>query len=156
MILYGCGTPRHYFDYLQVRFFWQPNNSLRSNYISIFIYGDSLQTISRQSSEPYDFMRTLRMAGYGMLILGPSLHFWFNFMSKVLPQRDLITTLKKICLGQTTFGPFMTAIFFSANAAVQGIQDSVYYTFVFVFSFFLIEFVLYILQCQCCLLCSHF
>ncbi|RVW80119.1 PXMP2/4 family protein 1 [Vitis vinifera] len=68
------------------------------------------QTISRQSTEPYDFMRTLRMAGYGMLILGPSLHFWFNFMSKVLPQRDLITTLKKICLGQTTFGPFMTAI----------------------------------------------
>lgn len=82
------------------------------------------QTISRQSSEPYDFMRTLRMAGYGMLILGPSLHFWFNFMSKVLPQRDLITTLKKICLGQTTFGPFMTAIFFSANAAVQGENGS--------------------------------
>ena len=60
------------------------------------------------------------MAGYGMLILGPSLHFWFNFMSKVLPKRDLLTTLKKIFLGQTTFGPSMTVIFFSANAAAQG------------------------------------
>lgn len=80
------------------------------------------QTIVRQSSEPYDLVRTLRMAGYGMLILGPSLHFWFNFVSRVLPKRDLITTLKKIVLGQTVYGPTMTVVFFSANAALQGIM----------------------------------
>ncbi|CDO97259.1 unnamed protein product [Coffea canephora] len=80
----------------------------------------SSQTIVRQSSEPYDLVRTLRMAGYGMIILGPSLHFWFNFVSRVLPKRDLITTLQKIILGQAVFGPTMTVIFFSVNAALQG------------------------------------
>uniref|UniRef100_A0A5B7BGR7 Putative Mpv17/PMP22 n=1 Tax=Davidia involucrata TaxID=16924 RepID=A0A5B7BGR7_DAVIN len=80
----------------------------------------SSQTIARPSSEPYDFVRTLRMAGYGMLILGPSLHFWFNFVSKILPKRDLVTTFKKIVMGQTLYGPVMTVVFFSQNAGLQG------------------------------------
>ncbi|KAF8410183.1 hypothetical protein HHK36_002705 [Tetracentron sinense] len=80
----------------------------------------SLQMITKQSFESFDSIRTLRMAGYGMLILGPSLHFWFNFVSKVLPKRDIFTTLKKIIMGQTIYGPFITAVFFSLNAGVQG------------------------------------
>lgn len=80
----------------------------------------SSQTIRRPSSESFDLWRTLRMAGYGMLILGPSLHFWFNFASRILPKRDLWTTLKKIILGQITFGPVMTCVFFSVNAGLQG------------------------------------
>lgn len=79
-----------------------------------------LQTIGLPSSEPYDYIRTLRMAGYGLLILGPTLHYWFNFMSRILPGRDLVTTLKKMALGQTVYGPFMTVVFFSMNAALQG------------------------------------
>ena len=34
-----------------------------------------VQTIVRESSEPFDFVRTSRMAGYGIVILGPSLQF---------------------------------------------------------------------------------
>lgn len=63
------------------------------------------------------------MAGYGMLILGPSLHFWFNFMSKLFPKRDLITTFKKMAMGQLLYGPAMTAVFFSLNARLQGMHN---------------------------------
>ncbi|CAL0316351.1 unnamed protein product [Lupinus luteus] len=80
----------------------------------------SSQTIVRQSSEPFDFVRTLRMAGYGMIILGPTLHFWFNFVSKLFPRRDLLSTLKKMIMGQTLYGPAMTVVFFSFNAHMQG------------------------------------
>ncbi|GKV19849.1 hypothetical protein SLEP1_g30056 [Rubroshorea leprosula] len=87
----------------------------------IYIAADmSSQTISRPSSEPYDLVRTLRMAGYGLLILGPSLHFWFNFMSRLFPKQDIITTFKKMAMGQTTYGPTMTVVFFSLNAHLQG------------------------------------
>lgn len=61
------------------------------------------------------------MAGYGMLIAGPTLHLWFNFLSKVLPKRDLLSTLKKMIVGQTVYGPIITTVFFSQNAAFQGI-----------------------------------
>ncbi|CAL0320737.1 unnamed protein product [Lupinus luteus] len=96
---------------------------LTKSFTSAFIYTAadlSSQTIVRQTSEPVDFVRTLRMAGYGMVILGPSLHFWFNFVSKLLPGRDLFSTLKKMVMGQTIYGPAITVIFFSFNARMQG------------------------------------
>ncbi|KAJ4962941.1 hypothetical protein NE237_022880 [Protea cynaroides] len=78
------------------------------------------QTITMTASESFDPIRTLRMAAYGMVIVGPSLHYWFNFVSKVLPMRDVVTTLKKMLMGQAIYGPCMSTIFFSVNAALQG------------------------------------
>ncbi|XP_073122195.1 protein SYM1-like [Henckelia pumila] len=93
---------------------------------SSFIYTAadlSSQTLVGESSE-YDFVRTLRMAGYGMIVLGPSLHYWFNFASRVFPRRDFFSTIKKIVLGQLAYGPVMTAAFFSVNAGLQGESGS--------------------------------
>ncbi|XP_010547955.1 PREDICTED: protein SYM1-like [Tarenaya hassleriana] len=87
----------------------------------IYVAADlSSQTIAQTSSESYDLVRTARMAGYGLLILGPTLHHWFNLMSRLFPKRDLITTFKKMAMGQTIYGPTMTAVFFSLNACLQG------------------------------------
>ncbi|KAG9129821.1 hypothetical protein Leryth_016026 [Lithospermum erythrorhizon] len=80
----------------------------------------SPRTMAKSSGESYDLLRTSRMAGYGLLLLGPTLHYWFNFVSKILPKRDLVSTLKKMALAQTIYGPFMTVVFFSGNAALQG------------------------------------
>ncbi|KAB5526613.1 hypothetical protein DKX38_020460 [Salix brachista] len=86
---------------------------------------DVTYMISSTSSSSLDFVRTLRMAGYGLLFLGPSQHLWFNFMSKVLPKRDVLTTFKKIFMGQAVYGPANTALFFSYNAALQGYREAV-------------------------------
>ncbi|CAH8329342.1 unnamed protein product [Eruca vesicaria subsp. sativa] len=87
----------------------------------IYIAADlTSQTIPQASSESYDLVRTARMAGYGLLILGPTLHYWFNLMSRLFPKRDLITTFKKMAMAQTVYGPTMSVIFFSLNAALQG------------------------------------
>ncbi|KAJ4775444.1 Peroxisomal membrane 22 kDa (Mpv17/PMP22) family protein [Rhynchospora pubera] len=87
----------------------------------IFTAADfSSQMITIGPDMPYDPMRTLRMATYGVLLSGPSLHLWFNFLSRVLPKRDLITTFKKMILGQTLYGPIINSVFFSFNAALQG------------------------------------
>jgi len=60
------------------------------------------------------------MAIYGLLILGPSQHKYFNFLSKILPNRDVATTLKKILMGQAVFGPVINTVFFSYIGALQG------------------------------------
>ncbi|EOA31268.1 hypothetical protein CARUB_v10014441mg [Capsella rubella] len=91
----------------------------------IYIAADlSSQTIAKNSSESYDLVRTARMGGYGLVVLGPTLHYWFNFMSRLFPKKDLITTFKKIAMGQTIYGPTMTFIFFSLNASLQGESGS--------------------------------
>ncbi|KAK4749940.1 hypothetical protein SAY87_027389 [Trapa incisa] len=83
----------------------------------------SSQTISKVQSDSYDLQRTLRMAWYGMAILGPSLHFWFNLVSKLFPKRDLVSTLKKMVMGQAIYGPIMTVVFFCVSARLKGETD---------------------------------
>ncbi|WOL17648.1 protein SYM1-like isoform X2 [Canna indica] len=88
---------------------------------AIFTAADvASQLITMSPSDSFDFIRTLRMAGYGVVLSGPSLHFWFNFVSGVLPKRDVLTTIKKMALGQVVYGPIMTSVFFSVNAGLQG------------------------------------
>lgn len=90
--------------------------------VDSWLYVFSFQKMVSQTSSSLDLIRTLRMSGYGLLILGPSQHLWFNFVAKVLPQRDVISTFKKIIMGQATFGPCINSVFFSFNAALQGTQ----------------------------------
>ncbi|KEH25968.1 hypothetical protein MTR_6g038550 [Medicago truncatula] len=40
---------------------------------------------------------------YGLLILGPSQHLWFNFLSNILPTRGLVSTLMKTYLNYVFF-----------------------------------------------------
>ncbi|KAG0460957.1 hypothetical protein HPP92_021254 [Vanilla planifolia] len=88
---------------------------------AIFAAADmSSQMIMHSVSDSIDLMRTLRMASFGILISGPSLHVWYNFISRVLPKRDAINILKKIFIGQAIFGPIVNVCFFSMNAALQG------------------------------------
>ncbi|XP_055810827.1 uncharacterized protein LOC129880691 [Solanum dulcamara] len=78
------------------------------------------QMITMSPSDSLDIIRTLRMAGFGLLILGTAQHLWFNFVARVLPKRDIISTLKKLLMGQLGFGPLINSVFFSFNAALQG------------------------------------
>ncbi|KAL0794388.1 hypothetical protein Bca101_065765 [Brassica carinata] len=82
----------------------------------------SQQTITKEktSSESYDLVRTARMGAYGLLILGPVQHQWFGFMSRLFPKQDFITTIKKMAMGQTVYGPTIMVIFLSFNALLQG------------------------------------
>lgn len=94
--------------------------------------------MTRLSLEPYDLIRTCRMAGYGMIILGPTLHLWFNFLSRVFPKKDVFTTLKKIFMGQAIYGPIMMAVFFSTNAALQGIYYPSCYPYYTLFPYIIV------------------
>lgn len=87
-----------------------------------FAASDASEVVSDKLE--FDKSRTLRMAGYGFIISGPTLHLWFNLLSKTLPKRDLISTAKKMVLGQTVFGPAITVVFFSLNACLQGESGS--------------------------------
>ncbi|XP_051149736.1 uncharacterized protein LOC127264312 [Andrographis paniculata] len=78
------------------------------------------QKITMEANDSWDSIRTFRMAGFGLLILGPAQHVWFNFVARLLPKRDVITTFKKLGMGQLLYGPMINGVFFSFNAALQG------------------------------------
>ncbi|XP_033512538.1 protein SYM1-like [Nicotiana tomentosiformis] len=78
------------------------------------------QMVIMSPSDSLDIVRTLRMAGFGLIILGTTQHLWFNYMGRVLPKRDVVSTLKKLLIGQFAYGPLINSAFFSFNAALQG------------------------------------
>ena len=47
----------------------------------------------------FDKSRTLTMTGNGLILSCPTLHLWFDLLSKTLPKRDLISTAKIMVLG---------------------------------------------------------
>ncbi|KAH7845284.1 hypothetical protein Vadar_000313 [Vaccinium darrowii] len=64
------------------------------------------------------------MAGFGMLLVGPSQHMWFNFIARILLKRDMVTTFKKLSMGQVLYGSCVKGVFFSYNAALQELNSS--------------------------------
>ncbi|PWA35792.1 mpv17/PMP22 [Artemisia annua] len=78
------------------------------------------QIMTMEASGSLSLIRTFRIAMFGLLILGPAQHVWFNYLGKILPKRDMITTLKKLIVGQIFYGPSCTAVFFTYNASLQG------------------------------------
>lgn len=78
------------------------------------------QLIVMEPDGAWDPIRTLRMTGFGMFVLGPAQHMWFNFAERLLPKRDVISTLKKLTMGQVALAPTINGMFFSYNAALQG------------------------------------
>lgn len=78
------------------------------------------QIMTMEASGSLNLIRTFRIAMFGLLILGPAQHVWFNYLGKILPKRDMITTFKKLIVGQIFYGPSCTAVFFTYNASLQG------------------------------------
>jgi protein Mpv17 len=81
-----------------------------------------LSALNAGDSEPvsWDAARSARMLAVGLFMSGPLLHLWFGRVGKLIPGRDVPSTMKKLVLGQIFFGPAFCAAFFSINAYAQG------------------------------------
>lgn len=146
IISQGFGVPAVFFSSRSSASFSAPNNAYGSSIVKWYLQkldkypvwtksitagsictladltsqGISFASLGAFSFSDLDVERILRIAGYGFFLSGPTLHLWFNFMSKILPTRDVMSTIKKICLAQAVYGPIITTIFFSVNAYLQG------------------------------------
>lgn len=87
------------------------------------------QSMTMEASGSLNLIRTFRIAMFGLLILGPAQHVWFNYLGKILPKRDMITTFKKLIVGQIFYGPSCTAVFFTYNASLQGMTSFLHLCF---------------------------
>lgn len=85
-----------------------------------FVQGISALTAGDGEPVAWDAIRSARMLAVGLFMSGPLLHLWFGRIGKVIPGRDIISTLKKLVLGQVFFGPAFCAAFFVINSYAQG------------------------------------
>jgi hypothetical protein len=78
---------------------------------------------------PFDVSRNLRLSVYGLLVGGPSGHFWHMFLdSKIMPKRpqSLAAVFTKLAADQLLFAPISTAIFLAYLKTAEGYPSEVF------------------------------
>jgi protein Mpv17 len=90
--------------------------------------------IDRKNSE-YDWGRTLRNSTYGVLVLGPLLHSWFQVLSRIAPHipprldpykvkthksYKLVQGAKQMLVDQIVYAPFGLSLFFTYRSLIDG------------------------------------
>ncbi|KAJ2960885.1 hypothetical protein NQZ79_g3852 [Umbelopsis isabellina] len=83
--------------------------------------GDVIAQHAVEKRETHDYMRTLRLTGFGGLVAAPLLSNWYKFLDKNIrlsnPFKSLIA---RVALDQFLFAPSFIALFFSAQGALEG------------------------------------
>jgi len=91
--------------------------------VGLSITGDILQQVyqaktKRKTSGSWDRVRTLRMAGTG-LVMGPVVHYWYIFLDRIYPGRTLRILFKKIALDQLICSPVYLSLFLLTMGAME-------------------------------------
>lgn len=73
---------------------------------------------------PFDVIRNLRLSMYGLLVGGPSGHYWHALLdSQIMPSRPQspAAVLLKLAADQLLFAPLATAIFMAYLKCAEGL-----------------------------------
>ena len=85
-----------------------PTKLITSGVISFS--GDLLsQTLFSQ--EAFDISRCIRYTTAGTLLVGPTLHYWYRYLNRVIPGTSLVVNLKRLIFDQLLFSPCFTCVF---------------------------------------------
>ncbi|CAK0742493.1 hypothetical protein CVIRNUC_001400 [Coccomyxa viridis] len=77
---------------------------------------------------PYDIVRNLRMSVYGLVVGGPSGHYWHQFLEAcILPKRPTsrAAVVCKLLVDQLLFAPVSTIMLFAALEAMKGTPEQI-------------------------------
>ena len=86
-----------------------------------FTLGDVLaQNFVEPSDAPYDYMRTARLASFGLLVHGTSGHFFYKFLDGRFTGTAMKTVATKVAVDQTVWNPVFGVMFFSYLNLVEG------------------------------------
>mmetsp|Transcript_1179 Transcript_1179/g.2957 ORF Transcript_1179/g.2957 Transcript_1179/m.2957 type:complete len:180 (+) Transcript_1179:65-604(+) len=85
-----------------------------------FTAGDLLAQKAVEGKEEFDFMRTARMATFGLLWHGPSGHYFYGFLDSKLPGTSMKTVFTKVGIDQVLWNPIFGIVFFSYLGLTDG------------------------------------
>eukprot|EP00795_Rhopilema_esculentum_P008467 gene8467-14457_t len=77
------------------------------------------QAVERKGLK-HDVLRTVKMTGMGLCIIGPGLRTWYIILEKLVKGAGKTVALKKMLLDQTVWAPSFLAMFLSAVSVLNG------------------------------------
>lgn len=85
-----------------------------------FTVGDILAQKFINKGEKYDFGRTLRLGSFGLLVHGPTGHWFYGMLDKKLPGTAPMTVASKVAIDQTIWNPIFGVMFFTYLGLTEG------------------------------------
>ncbi|CAK0787533.1 hypothetical protein CVIRNUC_010753 [Coccomyxa viridis] len=94
-----------------------------------FAVGDAIAQQATRGRNRYDYARTMRMSGFGLLFAGPIQgHYWFRYLDKkIFPHspKSAQAVASKIAVDQLVSAPLGTAVFFTSMKILEKRSDEI-------------------------------
>ncbi|XP_060204317.1 protein sym-1 [Lycium barbarum] len=72
-----------------------------------------------------DVKRTFLITFLGLVLVGPTLHFWYLYLSKLVTSPGLSGTLMRLVIDQFLFAPIFVGVFLSSLVTLEGRSSQV-------------------------------
>jgi len=100
-----------------------PARTVSINTAVLMTSGDVIAQLvleKRRPTRDYDFIRTVRFFGVGLLLAGPTMHVWYSTLDRVVKGRGIATTVRKMFADQGFFMPLYLVVFVGVMGALRG------------------------------------
>jgi len=85
-----------------------------------FSLGDLLAQKFIDKKEKLDLARLLRLASFGLIIHGPTGHFFYGFLDGKMPGTGPVTVASKVAIDQILWNPIFGCMFFTYMTLAEG------------------------------------
>ncbi|CAN4085389.1 unnamed protein product [Withania somnifera] len=89
------------------------------------LFGDLICQLWIDQVESVDVKRTFLFTLLGMVLVGPTLHFWYLYLSRLVTTPGIAGTLMRLVLDQFLFAPIFVGVFLSSLVALEGRSSQV-------------------------------
>ncbi|VVB17086.1 unnamed protein product [Arabis nemorensis] len=89
------------------------------------LIGDLICQLTINKTSSLDKKRTLTFTFLGLVLVGPALHFWYLYLSKVVTASGLSGAVLRLLLDQFVFAPIFVGVFLSAVVTLEGKPSNV-------------------------------
>lgn len=82
--------------------------------------GDLICQLWNDQVSPFDGTRTFRFTFLGLVLVGPSLHFWYLYLSRLVTTTGASGAFLRLLLDQLVFAPVFIGVFLSTLVTLEG------------------------------------
>ncbi|KAK4735004.1 hypothetical protein R3W88_009265 [Solanum pinnatisectum] len=89
------------------------------------LFGDLICQLWIDQVASVDVKRTLLFTFLGLALVGPTLHFWYLYLSRLVTTPGVAGTLMRLVLDQFLFAPIFVGVFLSSLVTLEGRSSQV-------------------------------
>ncbi|KAH0688101.1 hypothetical protein KY284_018654 [Solanum tuberosum] len=89
------------------------------------LFGDLICQLWIDQVASVDVKRTLLFTFLGLVLVGPTLHFWYLYLSRLVTTPGVTGTLMRLVLDQFLFAPIFVGVFLSSLVTLEGRSSQV-------------------------------